>query len=210
MTTNPIDQLLSSIKAERTPVNSQSPGPEKSPPPPGPVMPANTPDPLAAPQSVDDLLNQLGGKPSPPSTPTPPAPIGAGDKAPGSLASLMSSPAPVSNRESSQTPSLGEMPAVLGEFKADFVAQQQALEAQRRAEAERLERARQVALEQQQQAEAQRQRQQQEQRTKKAQAWLQQLTPLSGEALWFEEFVKHYPSRLEAAIAYLGDDPALD
>ena len=38
---------------------------------------------------------------------------------------------------------------------------------------------------------------------KQATSWLKQLDPLSGEGLWFEEFAKNYPSKLEAAIALL-------
>ena len=38
---------------------------------------------------------------------------------------------------------------------------------------------------------------------KQATEWLKQLDPLGGEGLWFEEFAKNYPSRLEAAIALI-------
>jgi hypothetical protein len=38
---------------------------------------------------------------------------------------------------------------------------------------------------------------------KTATEWLKNLDPLGGEGLWFEEFAKNYPSRLEAAIALL-------
>jgi hypothetical protein len=37
----------------------------------------------------------------------------------------------------------------------------------------------------------------------KATKWLQNLDPLCGEGLWFEEFAKNYSSRLEAAIALI-------
>jgi hypothetical protein len=43
----------------------------------------------------------------------------------------------------------------------------------------------------------------QEEITKTATEWLKKLDPLGGEGLWFEEFAKNYPSRLEAAIALL-------
>jgi hypothetical protein len=43
----------------------------------------------------------------------------------------------------------------------------------------------------------------QEEITKTATEWLKKLDPLGGEGLWFEEFSKNYPSRLEAAIALL-------
>ncbi|PZV18258.1 MAG: hypothetical protein DCF20_04175 [Pseudanabaena sp.] len=39
--------------------------------------------------------------------------------------------------------------------------------------------------------------------SKTATEWLKKLDPLDGEGLWFEEFAKNYPSRLEAAIALL-------
>ncbi|WP_434686118.1 salt stress protein, Slr1339 family [Pseudanabaena minima] len=39
--------------------------------------------------------------------------------------------------------------------------------------------------------------------SKTATEWLKKLDPLGGEGLWFEEFAKNYPSRLEAAIALL-------
>jgi len=42
-----------------------------------------------------------------------------------------------------------------------------------------------------------------EQFTQEANEWLKKLDPLSGEGLWFEEFAKNYPSRLEAAIALI-------
>jgi hypothetical protein len=34
----------------------------------------------------------------------------------------------------------------------------------------------------------------------KAQHWLKELDPLSGEGIWFAELAKHYPSDLDAAI----------
>ncbi|NMF60704.1 salt stress protein, Slr1339 family [Pseudanabaena yagii] len=37
----------------------------------------------------------------------------------------------------------------------------------------------------------------------KAREWLKMIDPLSGEGLWFEEFAKNYPSKLEAAIALI-------
>lgn len=36
-----------------------------------------------------------------------------------------------------------------------------------------------------------------------AEAWLKQLDPLSSEGIWFERFAQSYPSKSEAAIAYL-------
>lgn len=41
--------------------------------------------------------------------------------------------------------------------------------------------------------------------TQQANEWLKKLDPLSGEGLWFEEFAKNYPSRLEAAIALIAN-----
>ncbi|MFM7888542.1 MAG: salt stress protein, Slr1339 family [Pseudanabaena sp.] len=37
----------------------------------------------------------------------------------------------------------------------------------------------------------------------KAREWLKMLDPISGEGLWFAEFAKNYPSKLEAAIALI-------
>ncbi|WP_204104218.1 MULTISPECIES: hypothetical protein [Spirulina sp. CCY15215] len=37
----------------------------------------------------------------------------------------------------------------------------------------------------------------------KAEEWLKQLDPYSGEGLWFSEFAEHYPNQIEAAIDYL-------
>ncbi|MGK7924914.1 MAG: hypothetical protein AB4290_06590 [Spirulina sp.] len=38
---------------------------------------------------------------------------------------------------------------------------------------------------------------------RKAEEWLKQLDPYSGEGLWFAEFAQHYPNKIEAAIDYL-------
>ncbi|MBD2653190.1 hypothetical protein H6G45_06760 [Synechocystis sp. FACHB-383] len=40
----------------------------------------------------------------------------------------------------------------------------------------------------------------------KAQQWLDQLDPLSGEGIWFADLAKHYPSTLAAAIALLNNE----
>ncbi|AIE76232.1 hypothetical protein D082_50700 (plasmid) [Synechocystis sp. PCC 6714] len=40
----------------------------------------------------------------------------------------------------------------------------------------------------------------------KAQEWLNELDPLSGEGLWFSDLAKHYPSPLAAAIALLNNE----
>ncbi len=42
-----------------------------------------------------------------------------------------------------------------------------------------------------------------QQKIDRAKAWLQALDPLSAEGIWFQEFAKHYPSELEAAVDYL-------
>lgn len=49
----------------------------------------------------------------------------------------------------------------------------------------------------------QRQQQRQKQLTNQAKQWLEQLSIESDEGFWFEQFAQSYPSRLEAAIAYL-------
>jgi hypothetical protein len=40
---------------------------------------------------------------------------------------------------------------------------------------------------------------------KRSEAWLAQLDPLAGEGVWFEQFARTYPSRLEAAMDFLGE-----
>lgn len=42
----------------------------------------------------------------------------------------------------------------------------------------------------------------------KAQQWLDELDPLSGEGIWFADLAKHYPSTLAAAIALLNSESA--
>jgi hypothetical protein len=66
-----------------------------------------------------------------------------------------------------------------------------------RAEYEQQER--QAKLQQQQQLEQQRQA-----KIEQAKAWLKNLDPISQEGVWFEQLAEKYPSKLEAAIDYLG------
>lgn len=73
-----------------------------------------------------------------------------------------------------------------------------------RCEAEkRAEELKQEALKQEQIRQAK-----QEQLRGQAQEWLKSLDPLSDEGFWFEQFAEKYPTRLDAAIAYLEVIPA--
>jgi hypothetical protein len=85
-------------------------------------------------------------------------------------------------------------------------AQARAAEAQARAaEAERLRTIEQARAREQQEAQAR-----QAERLKKAEAWLKQLKPKSDDGKFFEAFARDYPSRLEAAVAYLDAMEDLD
>ena len=192
---NNIDQLLSSLKAqqktEKTPVTNPADAQ-------APVAPTGGGLP-SKPHSVDELLTQLQGtKPKEkaivlPSTPIVPAPV-------------FSSPAPL------VVPLAGASNPVLDELKAEFAErqrqeaeQERILAAQQQREAERLAQVQQAALEKERQEQARLAQEQRKKLEKKAETWLKQLDPLSGESLWFDQFATHYASRLEAAVAYLSE-----
>jgi hypothetical protein len=81
---------------------------------------------------------------------------------------------------------------LLDDVKADFQQQDLAEELQRQEETEaEKNRQEKIKLKQKQTLE------------KQAKTWLEQLEPLSQEGLWFEKFAEGYPSKLEAAIAYI-------
>jgi hypothetical protein len=90
----------------------------------------------------------------------------------------------------------GHLDQLFGDVKQEFEAQEQAeerqREQQRQSEAEKLERLKQ---------------QEREGLAKAAQEWLKKLDPYSDEGFWFGQFAEHYPSKLEAAIAYLEATP---
>ena len=71
-------------------------------------------------------------------------------------------------------------------------------EVDRRQEQKRAEQLKQEAIEQEQIR-----KQKQAKLTKQATEWLKNLDSLSDEGFWFEQFAEKYPTRLEAAIAYL-------
>ncbi len=81
---------------------------------------------------------------------------------------------------------------LLAELKAHYTERDRA-EARQQQEQRAIERRQQDELRSQQRSAA----------AQRAQTWLQQLQPHSGEAIWFEEFAARYPSRLDAAIDYL-------
>jgi|GEM_PF-2371168 hypothetical protein len=95
---------------------------------------------------------------------------------------------------------------ILEDLKTQYVEEQRQREAQERAEQERLRQEQEAALAQQRQEQERQAQEKQARLEKAAQAWLSQLEPLSGEAIWFDEFASHYPSRLAAAIDYLNLD----
>lgn len=95
---------------------------------------------------------------------------------------------------------------ILEDLKNHYLEEQQQREAQERAEQERLRQEREAALARQRQEAERQAKERQVQIEKAAQAWLNQLQPLSGETIWFDEFASHYPSRLAAAIDYLNLD----
>lgn len=196
---NNIDQLLSSLKAqqktEKTPVTNSEDA-QAPVAPTGGGLPSN-------PQSVDELLTQLQGtKPKEkaivlPSTPIVPAPV-------------FSSPAPLvvplAPLAGASNPVLDELKAEFAERQRQEAEEQRILAAQQQREAERLAQIQQAALEKERQEQARLAQEQRKKLEKKAETWLKQLEPLSGESLWFDQFATHYSSRLEAAVAYLSED----
>lgn len=80
------------------------------------------------------------------------------------------------------------------------------LERERQAEERRLAEERRRAqqeLELERQRQAEKEKKLQELYAKKAQEFLKKLDPKSNEAVWFEKMATNYPTRLEAAVAYL-------
>ena len=91
-------------------------------------------------------------------------------------------------------------------LKAQYAEEERQRQAEARAEQERLQQEQEAALARQRQAQERQAQEKQARIEKAAQAWLKQLDPLCGEAIWFDEFASHYPSRLAAAIDYLNLD----
>ena len=76
-------------------------------------------------------------------------------------------------------------------------------------EADRLEEQKRAELLKQEAIEQEQIRKQKQARlTKQATEWLKNLDSLSDEGFWFEQFAEKYPTRLEAAIAYLDAIPS--
>lgn len=85
---------------------------------------------------------------------------------------------------------------LLDDLKSELITeQQQKLEAEKREEQLKLE-------EQKQQAEL-REKRRKEALTQKAKQWLKNLDPKSEEGIWFEDFSYNYEDKLQAAIDYL-------
>ncbi|MEY2979153.1 MAG: hypothetical protein RLZZ435_3292 [Cyanobacteriota bacterium] len=200
-----IEDLLASIKADK----DQSPPPQNIP---EQQKQVSAQSPLPSSHSVDDLLEQLGES-SPQRSFALDAVLGASPTSPSQtskppqakpldLQNLPPSPRTSSSNPPSPDLSSSTLP-VLETLKAEFLAEQREREAQERAEQERLAREREAALAKERQRQEQEAKEKQARLTKAAEQWLNQLEPLSGEAIWFDEFATHYNSRLEAAIAYL-------
>jgi hypothetical protein len=108
-------------------------------------------------------------------------------------------PNPASAKPNFSNPSQKSIPKsnsgvdkLLDDVKADFQQKDLAEELQRQEETEAEKKHQEkIKLKQKQTLE------------KQAKIWLEQLEALSQEGLWFEEFAKGYPSKLEAAIAYI-------
>lgn len=196
-----IEDLLSSIKAEQ---KAEQHSPAAVPEPSGtPLTPSEGRSaPVGETHSVEDLLGQLEGHPPQVSSGInailADLPTAKRDK-PLDLSKL----AP-SSRSSPPDPPFTAAPLpVLQDLKARYLEEQRQREAQEREEQERRRQEQEAALAQQRQDEERQAKEKQARLEKAAQTWLNQLQPLSGEAIWFDEFARHYRSRLEAAIDYL-------
>jgi LmbE family N-acetylglucosaminyl deacetylase len=130
--------------------------------------------PAGSPSSIDDLLAEMDGRPAP--------------RAVSPASPQKSAPAvqPSPRRDAGLDNLLADMKSTYQEQDqaAALKQQQQQQEEQRRQEA--LKRQKQAAV------------------AKQAEEWLKTLDIRSGEGAWFEEFAAKYPSRVEAAIEYLG------
>jgi type IV secretory pathway VirB10-like protein len=137
--------------------------------------------PASSPGSIDDLLAEMDGCPPRPTVqpaPTPQNPISVSQP----------TPPPAPRRD-------GAIDNLLADMKSTYQEQDRA---------EALKQQQQWQEEQRQQQAASRQKQ--AVLMKQAEEWLKNLDIRSGEGAWFEEFAAKYPSRVEAAIEYLGLD----
>jgi multidrug efflux pump subunit AcrA (membrane-fusion protein) len=108
---------------------------------------------------------------------------------------------PQKNTAKSSTPpppkSLSLEDSLLAQVRADFAEQDALAELQK-----------QQAIEQEQIRQAEMQAQRLAALQGEAQAWLKTLDPFSSEGLWFARFAEGYPSKLEAAMEYLLNNPS--
>ncbi|NJO40457.1 MAG: DUF1682 domain-containing protein [Cyanobacteria bacterium CRU_2_1] len=202
-----LEDLLAQMKAKYGGADNADAPPKPSaannPPRPQPQSPQVKPSQPSG--SIDDLLADVQGRPAP-QTPQPSK----------SQFPPISTP---SDHPRQSTPSLGTF-ADQGLIKSDVgQAATDNLLSQLKSQYEDIDRAEELKQQEQLRAEERKHQEQirQEQRRqeelkrqrraaleKHAEEWLKKLDPRSGEAAWFEEFATKYPSRLEAAIDYLG------
>ena len=101
------------------------------------------------------------------------------------------------NQQSKNFPKNNDLNDLLSQVKSEFD------EADRVEEKQRAEQLKQEALKQ-----YMIRKQKQAQLTKQALEWLKSLDSLSDEGFWFEQFAEKFPTRLDAAIAYLDAMPS--
>lgn len=131
--------------------------------------------------SIDDLLAEMEGQSIPPVRNVP-----AASPQKSSPSSPTPSPQPLPRQDTAMDSLLADMKSIYQEQdRAETLKQQQHQQEEQQRQAT-LKRQRQVVL------------------IKQAEEWLKTLDPRGGEGAWFEEFAAKYPSRVEAAIEYLG------
>ena len=108
-------------------------------------------------------------------------------------------PAPKPSKPSSSGKQNNGLNDLLGQVKSEFDETDQV------AAEEKAAQLKQEALKQEQIK-----REKQAQLTKQAMEWLKNLDSLSDEGFWFEQFAEKFPTRLDAAIAYLDAVPSND
>lgn len=169
---DPIDDLLAQIQSSADATAENTAKPQQHSP-----MPSQ---PSGSPGSIDDLLAEMDGRPTPSSVP--PAPV-----LPASSQKPAPAVPPAPPRRDAGIDNL------LSDMKSTYQEQDRA-EALRQQQQRQEEQRRQETLKRQKQAAV----------AKQAEEWLKTLDIRSGEGAWFEEFAAKYPSRVEAAIEYLG------
>lgn len=202
---DPKDELLAKLAAIDAETHPPEPEPELKPV--SPPSPSKTPETVSPEISTDDFLAKLEAldqatrpEPSPiPSVlPAPPAPTSTSRRKPGPARTASSQPGtpkispsngqPAGGTPFPQNPSrpaaapaqpYASFPNVIERLKQFTQGQLAAHAAQNQAKAKR---AQEIA---------------------RAQAWLDQLDPLSDDGFWFEQFAESYESRIQAALDFL-------